>query len=63
MAIRVVKGDWIDQYNEVVTLLDSLVTQVEEDIPKTQGTKHLWEAVDDANRLLCGPTRSYVDQG
>ena len=61
MAIRVDKV--IKQYEEVVTLLNALVTQVEEDIPNSQGTKHLWEAVDYANRFLCGPTRSYVDQG
>jgi len=63
MAIRVVKGEWIDQYNEVVVLLDELVSHVEEDIPRDEGTKHLWRTIDDAKALLCGPTRSYVDQG
>ena len=61
MAIRVDKV--IKQYNEVVTLLDSLASHVQEDIPREQGTKHLWEAVDDANQFLCGPTRSCADQG
>jgi len=63
MAVRVVKGEWIDQYNEVVALLDTLVTHVEEDIPRDEGTKHLWQTVDDVKAFLCGPTRSYVDQG
>ena len=60
MAIRVDKV--IKQYNEVVELLDELVSHVEEDIPREQGTKHLWNTVDDVKELLCGPTSSYVDQ-
>jgi|TARA_R110000782_G_scaffold54514_1_gene115196 hypothetical protein len=60
MAIRVDKV--IKQYNEVVRLLADLVCHVEEDIPREQGTKHLWTTVDDVNELLCGPTSSYVDQ-
>ncbi len=60
MAIRVDKV--IKQYNEVVRLLADLVCHVEEDIPRKQGTKHLWNTVDDVNELLCGPTSSYVDQ-
>ena len=60
MAIRVNKV--IKQYNEVVRLLADLVCHVEEDIPRKQGTKHLWTTVDDVNELLCGPTSSYVDQ-
>mgnify|MGYP003638391937 CR=1 FL=1 len=60
MAIRVDKV--IKQYNEVVGLLADLVCHVEEDIPREQGTKHLWNTVDDVNELLCGPTSSYVDQ-
>jgi len=60
MAIRVDKV--IKQYNEVVRLLADLVCHVEEDIPREQGTKHLWNTVDDVNELLCGPTSSYVDQ-
>ena len=60
MAIRVDKV--IKQYNEVVELLDELVSHVEEYIPREQGTKHLWNTVDAVKELLCGPTRSYVDQ-
>tara|TARA_R110000787_G_scaffold146196_1_gene259921 strand:- start:331 stop:516 length:186 start_codon:yes stop_codon:yes gene_type:complete len=60
MAIRVDKV--IKQYNEVVRLLADLVCHVEEDIPRKQGTKHLWNTVDDVKELLCGPTSSYVDQ-
>ncbi len=60
MAIRVNKV--IKQYNEVVRLLADLVCHVEEDIPREQGTKHLWNTVDDVKELLCGPTSSYVDQ-
>ena len=56
MAIRVDKV--IKQYNEVVELLDELVSHVEEDIPREQGTN----TVDAVKELLCGPTRSYVDQ-
>jgi len=52
----------IKQHKEVVDLLGNLVSHVEEDIPKHQGTKHLWNTVDDVKELLYGPTRSYVDQ-
>jgi len=41
-----------DQYNEIVALLEALVSQVEEDIPKTEGTIYLWEAVDNAKWQL-----------
>ena len=60
MAIRVDKV--IKQYEETLMLLADLVCHVEEDIPREQGTKHLWTTVDAVNELLCGPTSSYVDQ-
>ena len=50
----------IEEYS---TLLGQLVLHVEEDIPWEQGTRHLWKTMDEANELLAGPTRSYVDQG
>ena len=50
------------KYEETIELLADLVCLVEEDIPRKQGTKHLWNTVDDVKELLCGPTSSYVDQ-
>ena len=44
------------------TLLDELVTQVEQDVSKTECSRHLWETVDEANDVLSGATRDYVDQ-
>ena len=43
-------------------MLGELVMHVEEDIPRSQGTKHLWATVEAANDLIAGPTRAYVDQ-
>tara|TARA_R110000803_G_scaffold132008_6_gene199265 strand:+ start:2540 stop:2743 length:204 start_codon:yes stop_codon:yes gene_type:complete len=43
-------------------VLGELVEQVEEDILRTEGTKHLWQTIDEANELLMGPTRAYVNQ-
>ena len=48
---------------ELREALDYLACQVDEDIPKHQGTIHLWEAVRDAHNLVCGPTSVYVTQG
>ena len=44
------------------TLLDELVTQVEQDVSKTEGSRHLWETVDEVNDLLSGATGDYVNQ-
>ena len=38
------------------------MTQVEQDVSKTEGSRHLWETVDEANDVLSGATRDYVDQ-
>ena len=43
-------------------VLGELVEQVEEDIPRTEGTKQLWQLINEANELLMGPTRAYVNQ-
>jgi|TARA_R110000787_G_scaffold20217_1_gene60171 hypothetical protein len=43
-------------------ILGELVEQIEEDIPRETGSKHLWQMVDEVNDLLCGPTRAYVNQ-
>lgn len=46
--------------------LNFLVKQVEENVPRRKYTDyetvHLWTAIDSANEVLNGPTRSYVDQ-
>ena len=44
------------------TLLDELVTQVEQDVSKTEGSRHLWETVDEVNDVLSGATGDYVNQ-
>jgi hypothetical protein len=61
---------FIEQLENYVTLLTKhsimlgeLITHVEENISRTQGSKHLWATVDAANDLIAGPTRAYVDQG
>jgi hypothetical protein len=48
--------------NELREALDYLITQVQEDIPAEEGTRHLWDAVRNGNTLLCGPTSVYVTQ-
>jgi len=62
MAQRLTLEQLKTKYEESLDLLNDLVIHVEEDIPKHQGTKHLWNTVDDVKELLYGPTRSYVDQ-
>jgi|TARA_R100001377_G_scaffold76063_1_gene52836 hypothetical protein len=62
MAQRLTLEQLKTKYEESLDLLNDLVNHVEEDIPKHQGTKHLWNTVDDVKELLYGPTRSYVDQ-
>ena len=62
MAQRLTLEQLKTKYEENIGLLADLVCHVEEDIPRHQGTKHLWSTVDDVKELLCGPTRSYVDQ-
>jgi len=37
---------------ELLDLLRELVTQVREDIPEEQGSKHLWETVEEAEMLI-----------
>ena len=44
------------------TLLEELVTHVEQDVSRTEGSRHLWETVDEANDLLSGATGDYVNQ-
>lgn len=53
---------WNALLSEHSQILGELVEQIEEDIPSDEGTKHLWQIVDEANDLLCGPTRAYVNQ-
>jgi len=48
--------------SEHTTALNYLVEQIEEDVPRERFTQHLWTAVDYANEVLSGATRSYVDQ-
>jgi hypothetical protein len=43
-----------------ITIL--LVDNIEEDVPRESGTKHLWNSVDDAKEILYGATSDYVDQ-
>ena len=66
MAQRLTEKDhlraYIKQLLEHSTMLGELVMHIEEDIPRHQGTKHLWAAVDEANNLIAGPSRAYVDQ-
>ena len=67
MAQRLTEKDhlraYIKQLLEHSKILGELVTHVEEDISREQGSKHLWATVDEANDLIAGPTRAYVDQG
>ena len=44
------------------TLLEELVTHVEQGVSRIDGTRDLWETVDEANDLLSGATRDYVNQ-
>ena len=66
MAQRLTEMDhlraYIRQLLEHSKILGELLTHVEEDIPREQGSKHLWATVDEANDLIAGPTRAYVDQ-
>tara|TARA_Y100000310_G_scaffold123675_1_gene122424 strand:+ start:240 stop:443 length:204 start_codon:yes stop_codon:yes gene_type:complete len=66
MAQRLTEMDhlraYIRQLLEHSKMLGELVAHVEEDIPRHKGTKHLWATVDEANDLIAGPTRAYVDQ-
>jgi len=66
MAQRLTEKDhlraYIKQLLEHSTMLGELVMHIEEDIPRHKGTKHLWAAVDEANNLIAGPSRGYVDQ-
>ncbi len=67
MAERLTEKDhlraYIKQLLEHSKILGELVAHVEEDIPRYKGSKHLWATVDEANDLIAGPTRAYVDQG
>lgn len=66
MAQRLTEKDhlraYIKQLLEHSTMLGELVMHIEEDIPRHKGTKHLWATVDEANDLIAGPSRGYVDQ-
>ena len=44
------------------TLLEELVHYVEQDVSRTEGSRHLWETVDEAYDLLSGATGDYVNQ-
>lgn len=44
------------------TLLEELVHYVEQDVSRTEGSRHLWETVDEVNDLLSGATEDYVNQ-
>lgn len=44
------------------TLLEELVNHVESEISREEGSRHLWETVDEAYDLLSGATGDYVNQ-
>ena len=44
------------------TLLEELVTHVEQEVGRTEGTRQLWETVDKIDDELSGATRDYVNQ-
>ena len=66
MAQRLTEKDhlraYIKQLLEHSKMLGELLMHIEEDIPRHKGTKHLWATVDEANDLIAGPSRGYVDQ-
>jgi uncharacterized coiled-coil DUF342 family protein len=44
------------------TLLEELVTNIEQEVGRTEGTRQLWETVDEIDDELSGATRDYVNQ-
>ena len=38
--------------SRLMMVLSALVQQVREDIPEKQGSRHLWDAMEDAEHLL-----------
>jgi hypothetical protein len=54
--------DHVTQLSEHSKILGELIQQVEEDIPRNEGSKHLWACIDEANEITAGPTLAYVDQ-
>ena len=53
---------YVTQLSEHSKILGELIQHVEENIPRTEGSKHLWACIDEANEITAGPTRAYVDQ-
>ena len=53
---------WKKKNWHIHTLLGELVHYVEHDVSRTEGSRHLWETVDEANDLLSGATGDYVNQ-
>ena len=48
---------------ELTTLLSDIVTHVEQDISREEGTKHLWSTVDHINdKFGANPSSVYVTQ-
>ena len=45
---------WKKKNWHIHTLLEELVHYVEHDVSRTEGSRHLWETVDEANDLLSG---------